>query len=426
MATRQFDWLTLSCKALTDNVIGLRDYVFKVLRLDKFKNKFERVGRDKYYTDVYRYNDISLLLPRCDKAFTQGLCIKFSGNGLAFYQEYLKSIGTDLKTVCRRWRSISCNGYFTSCSRMDYALDDKCTADDSPFLTMRRVRESARRGEFRSRLALDRHPENTKVDVGYDTSFKNSDTVGETIYFGKRKGGQVLIRFYDKLLEQKDKNPDIDKNITSWVRCEFEFHDARAMSVFNAFCDKSDEDFAVYMSEVINNYIQFIYIDDSNRSRCTVKRWWVKFVGTSEKSGLIIPPYMAATFSGTENWLDRSVFPTLAYYIKCVGLLRFLDKLRKFFHIEPTPRIKQMVNDFNHIKNNASKIPHNSFSNNDYEYYIIKHGLDPWLVCGDVSALDIKQDFAELGDWSPEALYVDGTQLSLDDFLDELVPKGCF
>ena len=338
----------------------------------------------------------------------QGICIKFSGNGLAFYQEHLKNdYNVDLQYVCKRWRALSVSGFFTRCSRLDFAADEKVYDANKPLLTLRRVRESFKRREFTSRLSLTRKTDSAALIVSSDVSTKNDINLGDTVYVGKRTSN-LMCRFYDKLAEQQAHKFSVDDGLSSWSRCEFEFHNSRAMAVFNAFCDNSPDDFQCYMAEVINNYICFIYRDDSNVSRCSVKRWWREFLGTVKKSSLVIPPYKPARFSATQRWLDKSVFPTLAYYVKCVGFSRFLKKLGEYVHKVPTKRIKEMIDDYNTCKFGSFK----AFVSGNYDDYIRQLGVEPWVYTGGVSFDDLKSDFIEYADFSPDLTF-DGEQLFL-------------
>ena len=417
MTSSQLDWLTLSC--VTSNHISFADFLYSVLRglfLEKLwdNGNFSNVGRDKYYAAVYRFNDISILLCRDtpEQMIKQGICIKFSSNGLAFYQEYLKSeYNVDLRYVFKRWRSLSCNGFFTRCTRIDYAVDEKVYGEDKPMLTLRRIRKSFERREFTSLLAVSR--KTNSLSISSDLSEKNGENLGDTVYVGKRKGSNLMLRFYDKLAEQKARHNPIEDDLNNWTRAEFEFHNARAMAVFNAFCDKSDDItddncFSHYMAAVFNNYISFIYRDKSNVSRCTVKRWWAKFLGTLKKSRLVVPKYKPAKFVATQRWLDKSVFPTLAYYVKCVGFSRFLKKLGEYVHKVPTKRIKEMIDDYNTCKFGSFK----AFVSGDYDDYIRQLGVEPWVYTGAASFDDLKSDFIEYADFSPDLTF-DGVQLFL-------------
>lgn len=432
MATCQLDWLTLSCMTSKEISAGeLLGRVLETLRLQDIWNQFIRVGRDKFYESVFRFNDISVLVCRDtpEKLIKQGICIKFTGNGLAYYQEHLRTVWRcDLRRICREWHSLSVGGYFTRCSRFDYAIDDICRNDEHPIITMRKVRNAAKNHEFRSRLLANR-PRH-KMEVDFDNSVKGDLFLGDTVYFGNRRSN-VFCRFYDKLLEQRYSHLDVDEDITSWVRCEFEFKGARAMAAFNAFCDMDDDDFKGFMSKVFNNYICFINNDDVNRSRCTVKRWWAEFLRTSEKASLIIPPFKAASFLSTSTWLQKSVFPTLAYYIKCIGYSAFLSMMNKYIKREPTKRIKQMVDDYVSVFLLAFR----SCDKDKYDIddpsafakqYIRRSGLDPWLYTGAGSAEKLEKDFekyhVKIGeDWEPFGPCDYGVQLSYGDYPPEFL-----
>lgn len=433
MSTCQLDYLTLSCMTSKEISSGeLLGRVLETLRLHDIWDKFVLVGRDKYYESVFRYNDISVLVCRDipEKLLKQGICIKFTGNGLAFFQEHLRDIWRcDLRRICREWRALSVGGYFTRCTRLDYAIDDICRGEETPIITMRKVRNSVKKREFRSRLSANR-PRH-KMEVDFDSMEKDSVALGDTVYFGNRKSS-VFCRFYDKRLEQLHSHLDVDEDITSWCRCEFEFKGARAMAAFNAFCDMKDDDFKGYMSKVFNNYISFINKDDINRSRCSVKRWWAEFLRTSEKASLIIPPYKPVTFASTSQWLQKSVFPTLAYYIKCIGWAAFTRMMKKYIERNPTKRIKQMVDDYTTVflfawRHSDKRSPDYIDPKEAYDQYLQRLGLEPWIMTGAESAKELEKDFekyhVKIGeDWEPFGLCDYGVQLSVyDDYPPEFL-----
>lgn len=434
MVTCQLDYLTLSCMTSKDISVGeLLGRALETLRLNDIWDKFVLVGRDKFYESVFRYNDISVLVCRDtpEKLLTQGICIKFSGNGLSFFQEHLHDTWRcDLQRICREWRCLSVGGYFTRCSRFDYAIDDICRGEQKPILTMRKVRNAAKKREFRSRLSVNRPRHD--IQVCFDSSVKDGILIGDTVYFGNRKSS-VFCRFYDKRLEQLHSHLNVDEDITSWCRCEFEFKHSRSMSAFNAFCDMNVDDFKGYISKVFNNYISFINKDDVNRSRCSVKRWWTEFLGTAEKASLIIPPYKPVTFSSTSQWLQKSVFPTLAYYVKCIGYPAFLRILKKYINRHPTKRIKQMVDDYvtvfmYSLRHSDTQSTEYIAPKEAYDLYLRRLGLDPWIMTGSESAEELEKDFEKYhvkigAEWEPFGDCDYGVQLSYnyDDYPPEFL-----
>ena len=436
MATCQLDWLTLSCMTSNEISVGeLLGRVLETLRLHDIWNQFTLVGRDKYYESVFRFNDISVLVCRDtpEKLLRQGICIKFTGNGLSYFQEHLRDVWRcDLRRICREWRSLSVGGYFTRCSRLDYAIDDICRGEDTPIITMRKIRNAAKKHEFRSLLAANR-PRH-KMEVDFDNSVKGEVSLGDTVYFGNRRS-TVFCRFYDKLLEQRQSHLEVNDDITSWVRCEFEFKGARAMAAFNALCDMDDDEFKGYMSKVFNNYLCFINNDDVNRSRCTIKRWWSEFLDTSEKARLVIPPYQPVSFASTSEWLQKTVFPTLSYYIKCIGWSAFTRIMKKYIERKPTKRIKQMVDDYVSVflfswRHSDKNSPDYIDSKAAYDLYIQRLGLDPWLFTGAESVEQLEKDFekyhVKIGeDWEPFGECDYGVQLSYADYPPDFLVSDC-
>lgn len=384
MVERLFDYLTLSC--LTTRPISVEQCLEKALdtlRLSALWKKFEYVGRSRFYALIYRFNDISIKLPDPERLAKQGICIEFSGNGLAYYQAYLLEKGLTLRHVFKAWRSLSVGGIFTRVTRFDYSLDEICRDGENPLLSMKRINNCVCKHEFRSRLAMQ-NPKK-RIVVEFNDVSRSDKELGHTVYFGNRKS-VVFCRFYDKLLERKHKKDEVDEDITSWVRCEFEFKQARAMAVYNAYCDMTDEDFSAYMSGVVNNYVSFINLDDGNISRCSLKKWWAEFLGCSDKSRLSIPPYRPTSFGATAGWLRRSVFPTLCRYILCIGLPAFLRQLQRSFqeleNAKVTPRHKQMMNDFKTVisKKNISVVKSDKQSAQElYNERVKLLGLDPWI-----------------------------------------------
>lgn len=392
MNTMNFDYLTLTflCTREVDVSWAVNE-VLDLLKLDDLWSEFLCVGRDRFYPYVFRHNDISVLVCGDGRLKKQGICVRMSGNGLAFYQAHLARKGETLRRVLRAWRAASVNGVFTRCTRVDVAADDIHKNDEAPLLTMQKIRNCVKNREFRSRLQAERKLKRCVMDISEDFSDVGDEEKGKTIYFGNRKSN-LCCRFYDKLLEQRTYGDPVDGDVTSWIRCEFEFKDARAMAVINAYCDMSDEDFNKYMAEVFNNYICFIKKNDINRSRCDIKRWWSEFIGTVKRSRLVIPKFKPSTFSGSSDWFKTSIFPSLYAFIECVGLRAFLLMLRKFGRDRLGPRHKQMIKDFVYqfTHQNPSLTDDEQFKNSCHQL-----GLDVWCMTSKKSKYQAMRDMQE-------------------------------
>lgn len=193
MVERLFDYLTLSC--LTTKNISVEDCldrVLNVLQLSSLWHKFDLVGRSRDYSFIYRYNDISIKICDPERLATQGICVEFSGNGLAFYQSHLTDKGLDLRRIFKTWRSFSVGGYFTRVTRIDYTMDEIRFNGDTPWLTMKRINNCVKKHEFRSRLALC-NPKK-KITVEFNDFSRKEKELGSTVYFGTRRSA-VYCRF---------------------------------------------------------------------------------------------------------------------------------------------------------------------------------------------------------------------------------------
>ena len=390
MVSVQLDFLTLEFLTSRDIEISQAlNNVLDILHLGDLWDNFLYVGRDRFFESVYRYNDISILICREGKLLNQGICVRFSGNGVAFYCNHLARKGETLRRVLRAWRSSAVNGDFTRCTRVDVAMDDIHKGGSTPLLTMRKIRNCVKNREFRSRLRTNRPVFNQVIEVSEDFSSKADDLQGDTIYFGKRRS-VVVVRFYDKLLEQRYHNNSIDGDISSWVRCELECHGSRAAAVFNNYCDMTDDVFGQEVAANINNYVCFIKKDDINRSRCSVKRWWLAFIGSLRKARLSSPPYKPSTFRGNIVWF-KNISPSIYALIRIVGLRYFLNMINEYGKDRLSARHKQLENDFLHCFMHQTDI----LSDDSSEKTCVDLGLDYWCMTSKKSKYQAMRDMQE-------------------------------
>lgn len=287
----KFDYLTITLKPekgrgdsadLFNKALGL---LRVSLVLDELLNDLEEKGACRFYNARFTYNDVSLKLPLPSDFNNQGLCLEMSGNGLAYFIEYLRRYGFTLKEWLGQFRSYCLRGWVAKISRLDFAIDDIRYNGDRPCLTMRKVAAAACDGDVccRGRLWSDNLSDMQDFFSVKDSYKKHGGYgfFGTTIQFGNRKSG-TICRFYDKLVEQKQKRRELPENLTSWVRCEFEFKREKAMAVVNAWLDFGDEDFSKYIRGVCMDFIRFVDRTSLNVSRCVVKRWWREFLNGCE------------------------------------------------------------------------------------------------------------------------------------------------
>lgn len=355
MTKLTLDYLTVTIRPdrVSDgaSVVMLQKLLCEIFHLDGYLDKFQFVGRVRHYIAIYRYNDISLKICAEDRLYTQGLCLEMSGNGLAHWIKSLPK-GVMVQDVFRAFRSLSTCGFKVNVPRFDVALDDIAYGLDKPLLHMSVIARKWAEHEFCSRSQAN--AAETNIDfksrdegffkVGKQTINKKRGIMGRTIYFGNRKSS-VYVRFYDKKAEQLQQGLPVDENINSWVRCEYEYHDNKAIAVMSLYIDNTYDDFVQKYKATVMGHLRFINLDDSNRSRCSTCGWWVSFLNTLDGCKLASGPAKTVQFRRTAKWLSCSVAPTLWAMISCLGI-EFLTGLQETGRGKIKDRQVQLILDY--------------------------------------------------------------------------------
>ena len=355
MTKLTLDYLTVSVRpdkysdsATVDMLVNL---LCEIFHLDSYIDKFQLVGRARYYKAVFRYNDIQIKVCDESRLFTQGICLEMSGNGLAHWIKSLPD-GVSVRDVFREFRALSVCGFKCNVPRFDVALDDIAYGLDKPLLHMSTIARKWSEHEFCSRSQANANE--TKIDfksqdegffkVGRQQVNKKRGTVGHTVYFGNRKSS-VYVRFYDKKAEQLQQGLSVDENINSWVRCEYEYHNSKAIAVMTLFIENDYADFVQKYKATVMGHLRFINSDDSNRSRCSTCGWWVSFLNTLDGLKLSTGPVKTVQFRKTAKWLSRSVAPTLWAMMSCLGI-EFLTGLQETGRDKIKERQLQLIEDY--------------------------------------------------------------------------------
>lgn len=187
-------------------------------------------------------------------------------------------------------------------TRFDLAVDDM----GAQYFTLDDVKGFLERQEVVSKFRVYK-------DVR-ESTFTNEKT-GHTIYFGSRRS-EVMMRVYDKQLEQNQKAADGEELQDPWVRWEIELKDERANIAADYLIQRKL--LGEIIMEILNNYVRVIVNDDSNRSRCSVHPLWKKFVGAVGKLRLYVVT-MQKTIEEKKRWLIRQCLPTIAGVIIADG-----------------------------------------------------------------------------------------------------------
>lgn len=285
------------------------------------------------------------------------MILYISSQGLDYLNAYLKSYGIELKEWLQMWRALCFKGYITKDTRMDYAMDDIRFNGDKPLLTMRKVLTCKNKREICKKARTIDIVNGDDLGIRERTKFINGEEIkGTTMYVGVRNS-DFVVRFYDKLAEQKQQRKEIPEGCTSWTRCEIELKGSAAMSALNAFLDYSPEEYAEYMRGVLNDHCRFISRTSSNISRCPVKRWWREFLqGCTECFKLPHKKPARSALARADRGLSQYI-PTIFTMISEFGIEGFLDwygakvvnfkkQGKKLFKSELAENIREDIRDY--------------------------------------------------------------------------------
>lgn len=369
----KIDWLTLTLKPEKEyytyedlkcygDMCPLEYWLFDFLKLIKIKSDFcLKSGAVQHYNYMYTYSGISIAFANSEKFPQQGLMIRFSAEGIAFYEKYRREYEKDWNfiTFLKEFFSLGAYDFKCKCTRIDIAFDD-ISYDNNRLISLERISKAVQRGE--AVTLFRRVPEWNKNEfVNEITHIKERSSKGEllseTIEFGNRKSA-IFLRFYDKLKEQIKLKREVDPNIKHWVRMEFELKNNRAMSVCDSLMLLSSEEFGLYFSKVVNRYLRFIKPEGDKKHyyRCKVRKWWRDIVGTVEKAKLTENKSVKNCFHSSMRWLQKSVIPTLWAVLNCINVDEFLSDVRQAGYERQSHKHNQIIKDF--ISN--KKEEHNS------------------------------------------------------------------
>ena len=346
------DYLTLTIKPYDDSNFDcsrFENFLFQFFGLTKIRKSFLCMSGGKYYEKRYRYENISIQIPYAFTAGVQGYCITFTGDGLAFYSNYIRKYEKNwtIKDLLTGFFSLGNLGYDCRCTRIDLAFDDISREEKKRYtLNMKTIENALVKGEFVSMLR------SKNIDDGFAArtckKSNRNEQLGNTIYIGNRKS-KTFVRFYDKLLEQKSKREVVDETIKHWVRMEFEFKDSRAMSICESIIALEADAFSRYISRVVNKYICFVVIKEgcrANYNRCPQKRWWTRFVGTVEKSKLSCNYIRRNRFHSSKTWLEKCAFPSIYALLQCITIDELLFDIKRFGIEHFNDSHQEIIDDF--------------------------------------------------------------------------------
>lgn len=166
---------------------------------------------------------------------------------------------------------------------------------------------------------------------------------GRTIYLGSRQS-DIMLRVYDKELEQNKKYPDKEhpKHVNhKWVRWELELKDERAnMAVKDLIQGIPVGELSM---GILSNYFRIIVFDDNNKSRCSTDIKWALFVDDVKALRLYIPP-IDKTLAEKKEWLIRQCAPTIAAVIMAnYGDMSFISECLDSHAFRMNRKLRELV-----------------------------------------------------------------------------------
>lgn len=231
-------------------------------------------------------------------------CREFETHGVWAWNDFLQAI----KIV---------EGKFT---RIDLAIDD-IQISGSTYETkfkLEQLEKKARTGELISKFKEVKTIEKLKIVDG--------KSKGKTLYFGSSTS-RILIRMYEKHLEQEVKKRDIE-NIDRWNRVEIEAKDERAEKIVSHILESADP-VGKTAQRILKQYINFKTRKkgETNKNRWNDWKPWQLFLGECEGLQLTTKKELKPLHEKAE-WLERSVSKTLFAIREAYGSAKIYEILK--------------------------------------------------------------------------------------------------
>lgn len=263
----------------------------------------ESSGGGMGYKKSMRYDGIVCFY---DGNEDMGCHISMTGHGCRVYENLHSSIGLQCWNYLFR-DVLSIGGSF---SRLDIAIDN---VDGR--LSLARINHAVKTKSIRSRYKRSR------CITDESLSRAPGQIESQTRYFGSMDS-RCFIRFYNKAAEQELKHDLASGSLGRWVRCELVLRDDRASVAVDQIV--SGMPIGQLVVAAVNNYLAVIKVTESNISRCPLRRWWARWLGTTEKLKLTTQKAIK-TIVQVKDHIMRQYSASFAMIKKGVGVARFHD-----------------------------------------------------------------------------------------------------
>jgi len=293
--------------------------------LDMDIEPFEHTNKGvNFYQKSLQYNNIRVLYDGIH-GNKMGICINMSGQGCRTYEEYHgNSIMILLEKIAK---SPDIN-----ITRIDIACDDK-----TGLLNLSQMWQYANDSNYRTRLIKRNNYE----------SFDGKNTGAKTIYFGSRSS-QYFIRIYDKAAQQSNVSMEANQALAHWIRFEISLKGDYAVQAagFLVLSESMNKSIGEVVSGIINAKFAFIEPDNENISRCSVAKWWTKFLGNIHEVEFLSKQKYNHGIDEHKKWLRESCGRVIAKVFYAIGEERFFKEILEYGNHKLSVADVAMVRDY--------------------------------------------------------------------------------
>ena len=321
------DFLTFTVHSATkpDPYRAIKD----ILDMDIMQFEHSNKGVN-FYQKTLHYNNIRVLYDGVHGE-KMGVCVNMSGQGCRAYEEHSGNSIMSLLDKIARNPDINI-------TRIDIACDDK-----KGILDLTKIWKYANDGNYRTRLVKRNNYE----------SFDGKNTGAKTIYFGSRSS-QYYIRIYDKA---KQSNSDIETDLETttdkpssvhWIRFEISLKGDYAVQAagFLVLSESMNKSIGEVVSGIINAKFAFIEPDNENISRCSVAKWWTKFLGNIHEVEFLSKQKYNHGIDEHKKWLRESCGRVIAKVFYAIGEERFFKEILEYGNHKLSVADVAMVRDY--------------------------------------------------------------------------------
>jgi len=246
-----------------------------------------------------------------DGTSSMGVHVEMSGTGCREFESYHDSKDPWFRlfsSLQQGTRDDLTSSRF-SITRLDLAIDN---IDGQ--LNLQTIREDIRNGQTRSKFKTGREISGFILGTENQPFTEN----GTTIYFGSTSS-RLQFRIYDKAAE-------CGLTDVEWVRFELQLRDKRAeMAVAHILTHNMQV--GTVATSIISNYLNFINIDDSNRSRCSLRSWWAVWLNNTNKLSLTISAKVKH-ISQVMDHFRKQMAPNLSIINEFLGKKKFITYIQ--------------------------------------------------------------------------------------------------